>query len=217
MNIGDVCKGRVAVVGNGPLSDDQRADINDSSLYDCIVRFNDRKNMREGEHTTVHAVRDVPGKDVRGWVKKRLDALPFFASLPPPRRVPGITGPEDDVYIQPVTARYKNVQRQFEGHAVLNPIVVREEGTALRARTYFPHCDACQTRFNCSSSSSTSGPSTGTAVIEALNASQFTSNLHVFGMNWMGGHHHFDFQQPDIVPTCCDKCIIYPPPRNTYI
>ena len=53
-------------------------------------------------------------------------------------------------------------------------------------------------------------------VIEALDTAESTSDLHVFGMNWMGGHHHFDFAQPDLVPTCCNKCTIHPTPTQKY-
>ena len=42
---------RVAVVGNGPLSEEDRARI---GTYRNVVRFNDAKNLRPGERTTVH-------------------------------------------------------------------------------------------------------------------------------------------------------------------
>lgn len=48
------CK-HVTVVGNGPLSDDQRKSINES---DCVVRFNDMKNRRFGDKTDVLALRE---------------------------------------------------------------------------------------------------------------------------------------------------------------
>lgn len=118
--------------------------------------------------------------------------------------------------VQPVTARYAEVRSQLEGHNVLNPILVREEGVVVEGRSYFPSCDSCHTKLDCNSSSSSSGPSTGTAIIEALDTAGSTSELHVFGMNWMGGDHHFDFAQPDLVPTCCNKCTIHPTPTKKY-
>ena len=214
--ISDVCTGRIAVVGNGPLSEEQRAEINDPSRYDCIVRFNDRKNMKPGERTTVHAVRDIPAKTFFQEARRKIShVLPFVSYSS--RKVPGIDSPESGVYVQPVTARFEEVRRQFEGHDVLPPIFVSERGTDIPSRSYFPGCNACQTIYNCESSSTSAGPSTGTSVIEVLNASQSTSYMDVFGMNWNGGNHHFDFKQPDLVSTCCDKCIIHPTVTHEYI
>ena len=52
--------GRVAIVGNGPLSDKDREAIA-SGAYDEVVRFNDLKNYRDGEPFTLHSVRSNCG------------------------------------------------------------------------------------------------------------------------------------------------------------
>lgn len=45
----------VTVVGNGPLSDDDRSQINSSM---CVIRFNDMKNKRHNENVSLVAIRD---------------------------------------------------------------------------------------------------------------------------------------------------------------
>ena len=51
---------RVALIGNGPLSQNCRDDLRNGN-FDHVVRFNDQKNLREGDApSTLHFVRERP-------------------------------------------------------------------------------------------------------------------------------------------------------------
>ena len=52
--------GTVAVVGNGPISEEDRKNIN---KFDTIIRFNDMKNKNAGEKTSIQVVRQISPKD----------------------------------------------------------------------------------------------------------------------------------------------------------
>lgn len=53
--LSSVCEGNIAVVGNGPISEEDRSLIN---KQDCIIRFNDQKNKLEHERTDVLVLRN---------------------------------------------------------------------------------------------------------------------------------------------------------------
>ena len=52
--------GTIAVVGNGPISEEDRKNIN---KFDTIIRFNDMKNKNAGEKTSIQVVRQISPKD----------------------------------------------------------------------------------------------------------------------------------------------------------
>tara|TARA_B100001741_G_scaffold165345_1_gene136617 strand:- start:11816 stop:12406 length:591 start_codon:yes stop_codon:yes gene_type:complete len=56
VNLTDACENLevITVVGNGPISDDDREQI---STAKCVVRFNDMKNMRSDELIHIRALR----------------------------------------------------------------------------------------------------------------------------------------------------------------
>lgn len=194
-----VCNGNVVVVGNGPLCDEDREDIN-SGKYDCIVRFNDRKNLKDGEKTTVHAVRDVPK-----WFGVR--------------SYPGVTNNEQ-VWLQPVTARPKTVKKLIQkdyANGLLPALYVHEENSQVFSSHLFPGCAECKTKFECETSASKYGPSTGAVILDALQSSPHVDQIHVYGMNWNGNEQHLDFRQPDLVPECCTKCVIHQTASGQYI
>tara|TARA_B100000482_G_scaffold190531_1_gene173844 strand:- start:950 stop:1567 length:618 start_codon:yes stop_codon:yes gene_type:complete len=204
--LSQVCHGNVAVVGNGSLTPEDREQINNSN-FDCIVRFNDRKNLIDGEKTTVHAVRDLPSDSTF------LSQLIFGKQ----RRVPGLV-PGEHVFVQPITARPDSIRDKFAGTTMLPPILVQEKGGSVESEQYFPDCVKCQNgEYDCNTSASTSGPSSGTVLINILDAQPTTTSIHVFGMNWNGGHNHFDFKQPELISDCCVKCNIHPTASSNYI
>ena len=201
-----VCNGRIAVVGNGPLREEDRKLIQDDSLFDCVVRFNDRKNLRDGERTTVHVVRDKREQSPFGLLFGR-------------RVVPGVVEGEQ-VFVQPITHYPDKIKNKFSSSTVLPPMLVKESNSGsdrIPAERYFPDCEKCKGTDRCSTGSSPNGPSSGTVIINALNASPFTSSLDVFGMNWNGPSWHFDFRDPTIVRDCCDKCTIHETSTSEYL
>lgn len=59
-NIGftNVLHGNVALVGNGPVSEEQRKEINTKN-FDFVLRFNDMKNYRVGDRVDVLVCREI--------------------------------------------------------------------------------------------------------------------------------------------------------------
>jgi hypothetical protein len=192
------CHGTVAVVGNGPLREEDRRRIR--SEYDCVVRFNDLKNYRDGEPVTVHATRFARG------TFPGIDLLPHALLLP--------IATDDAI-----------VDAHLGVHAarLLPTLHIREPVTETSTeerehRALFAGCDACLSgQLECTQSSTTSGPSAGAAVIDHLERTPSVDAIHVYGMNWNGGKHHVDFVQPDLVPTCCHKCTIHPTASDDYL
>jgi hypothetical protein len=202
-----VCHGDVAVVGNGPLTPQDRERINGPE-FDCIVRFNDRKNMKEHDRTTIHAVRDIP---------ERNNSLLSWLFRGEQRIVPGLL-PGENVFVQPVTARPDKIHDKFVNTTMLlPPMLIREHGSDVASETYFPSCELCRSgEYDCRTSATRSGPSTGAVLINALEAQPSTTSIHVFGMNWNGGDHHIDFKQPNLVSDCCSKCTVHPTANASY-
>lgn len=184
-----LCTGNVAVVGNGPISEKDRCEINRD--YDCVVRFNDMKNYKLGDVTTVHAIR------------------PLAAVYP------GIT--KSDVPVWPVI--FNKTQLPVTERTVLDPIIVHERSNGTRNvikdGILFPGCNACNKK-KCSHSLAKHGPSTGAAVIDELNRARNVESIHVYGMNWNGGSHHVDFKHSDLISRCCDKCVLHPTCSDEY-
>ena len=68
---------RVALIGNGPLSQNCRDDLRNGK-FDNVVRFNDQKNMRDGDApSTLHFVRERPDGIARLSRTRQLCAPPL--------------------------------------------------------------------------------------------------------------------------------------------
>lgn len=103
---------------------------------------------------------------------------------------------------------------------ILDPLLVYETSRSendLRREDaiLFEGCDACE-HMNCSHDFKRHGPSTGAIVIDSLEKMSSIDSVHIFGMNWNGTSHHVDFAQPNLVGTCCTKCVIHPTENNMY-
>lgn len=65
------CKGEVVVVGNGPISESDRQQINNA---ECVFRFNDTKNYIEGDKIDYHVIRrnglHMTGEEMHPGVEK---------------------------------------------------------------------------------------------------------------------------------------------------
>lgn len=190
-----VCSGKVAVVGNGPITDEDREKINSDGRYDCVVRFNDMKNRQDGEKTTIHASRYAQS------------------------HFPGVTLIDDDsgVHLWPIAVNegIAKDNKELAGRAnVLSTLLVHEPSAGSHNNKLpgdtmlFGDCTKCTTDFNCVHDAQKNGPSSGAAVLDKLSSTSCVDSIDVFGMNWNGGSHHVDFAQPEIVPSCCTKCTI---------
>lgn len=189
------CKGKVAVVGNGPLSQQDRNEINASK---CIVRFNDMKNMKKGERVTIQATRYKPvARPFCGSDKFDIGAAALLPVAPGP-------------YLPNLNAR------QRRSINLIQPLPTYEYYDGRHSDlSLFKGCARCEGK-QCKYGSTPWGPSTGALVLNALQQLDNVKVIHVYGMNWNGSHNHVDFKNGDIVPTCCTKCIFNKPPSQKY-
>lgn len=178
------CNGVVAVVGNGPLTSDDRDAINSHA---CVVRFNDMKNKTFEDKTTLHVIRSSLGK------------------------FPGLSTRDPEVPILPILAPDSHPEALLDNVANVLPPLTLEKGESL-----FPSCDSCESKYECVYTSSNKGPSSGGIVLSKLNESPMVHTIDVYGMNWNNSIRHIDFLYPNLVPECCDKCIIHETHSNNY-
>ena len=189
-----ILRGNIAVVGNGPISEEDRNNINKA---DRVIRFNRLKNYRKGERFDVHATRrSEPNTKFVG-----LD-LPHCAS-----------------FVLPVVYRHSLVEnsKQLIGRKKLPTILVYQEikniHEASPTSRLFSHSTCGD---ECLHSSADWGPSIGAAVIDMLEKLKSVKKIEVYGMNWNGNKNHIDFKDPYIVSKYCSKCEIHPTPKSSY-
>lgn len=186
-----ILRGNIAVVGNGPLSEEDRSNINKA---DCVIRFNNLRNYKTGERFDVHVTRHSNGD----WLGMHL-----FHHAP---------------FILPIAMRHSDVKnsRVLYGRKKLPTILVYEnnKNVDLPPTSKIFKNSACGDE--CKHSSADWGPSSGAAVIDMLENLKSVKKIGVYGMNWSGNKHHNDFKYPYIVPKYCSKCEIHPTPNSGY-
>jgi len=199
--------GTVAVVGNGPISEEDRKNIN---KFDTIIRFNDMKNKTRGEKTSIHIVRQISPKD------------DFFGKTNMKRGVPIILIATKKEYAEKCKQKYN----------MLDYIIVNEPSRnsyeAGKDNEMFQGCSLCKTE-SCLEIDSDLGPSSGIVILDYLNKNPNIDKIEVFGMNWNfhlknygGGTKIYDTKlhhmgnEGKIVNSCCNKCVIHTPPKDTY-
>ena len=191
-----ILRGNIAVVGNGPISEEDRSNINKA---DCVIRFNKLKNYKKGERFDVHATRNISSQDVTD-----------FSGLDLPHRAS---------FVLPIAIRHLMVEnsKQLIGRKKLPTILVYQEimknVEASPNSRLFPH-SVC--RNECKHSSTDRGPSIGTVVIDMLEKLKSVKKIDVYGMNWNGTKVHNDFKYPYIVSKYCSKCEIHPTSKSGY-
>lgn len=186
------CRGNVAVVGNGGLSEEDRVNI---ERHDCVIRFNDLKNFRPNEKFDVHATRYSEG---------------IFTGMHKNTGQPVLPVCTMQKYVdQADELKHKNVlptlliyESQFENNNELS----NNKKLFINSQ-----CDD-----KCKQSNTAWGPSTGTAVIDMLENSEEITSISTFGMNWNGNTSHVDFKHPSMVNAHCTKCNIHHTPADNY-
>tara|TARA_B110000046_G_C12992410_1_gene398424 strand:- start:1120 stop:1908 length:789 start_codon:yes stop_codon:yes gene_type:complete len=186
----DVCRGSVAVVGNGPITISDRDKIN--SEYDCVVRFNDMKNYKNGDALTLHVSR-LTNEGFFPGTEKSDASVPFLPVA-------------SDVYLV-----HNNDSLQSRSN-VLTPVITNKK---TNAPPLFGGCVACGGEV-CHHGQASYGPSTGALALSELDRSNAVQDIHVYGMNWNGASYHVDFKYPDLVANCCSKCTIHPTANANY-
>lgn len=185
--------GTVAVVGNGPLSEHDRRDINNS---DYVIRFNDLKNFRDGERCDIHAIRHHGTFDFASIYK-----TPNYSQIIP-------VAPNPECVFN---------SKYLSGKTGLAPLFLFDprKNNILSSNTRVFKNSTCSEE--CIPSNSDFGISTGTAVIDALESCNSVNKINIYGMNWNGEHEHLDFKYPYLVKKYCNKCKIYKTNSNNYL
>lgn len=201
---------RIAVVGNGPLFEEDRQRI---GAHENVLRFNDLKNWREGERVTLHACR-VDNSWQHSWIpataKTRAHNVTRWALAYDLRWV---TAVRNDAQLVSWTFKSELVRSGiWQLFSPYRPQVLEPWRKSARI---FPNCSACGA--HCIFQQTDHGPSAGAITLSALQAIPEVAEIAVFGMNWFGGDEHIDFKWPQIVPTCCTKCKIHPTPTEAYL
>ena len=177
------------VVGNGPLSEIDRASINQSLGH--VIRFNDMNNWRVGEPMTTLVVRVPSAK-----------APPKDIPITPVWFVSPYQMPPDESYAHAIEIIYI-YEPKYEDRNVLSTSAQLFKNCTVHApiwqnATYW-------------------GPSTGAAILDFLDAQAEVARIDVYGMNWNGNRNmHVDFKYPTAVSKCCNKCVIHPTPTKLY-
>ena len=194
---------RVAVVGNGPLRDEDRPRI---AAHRNIIRFNDVKNMWPGERVTIHVgVRlELAAANASRWaiVNRWQDVDTQAYALISLN------------YGEQQSAPWLDLGRLFSGERY-RPETLGPWADTLRV---FPQCANC-TGDRCLLAHGYSGMSSGGTVIEQLDALEPPLELiEVFGMNWNEDcKNNLDFKDRTLIRDCCARCVIYPTASDRYL
>lgn len=189
-NIEGLIKGTVALVGNGPISNKDRDEINEN---DIVIRFNDLKNFRNNERCDIHVIRYDYG---------------FY----------NIKSRPDNSIIWPVSPSNELVftSEHLVGLDGIYPLLLyshKSVSDLSPTATLFYGSDCGK---KCIHSTTLEGPSTGAIVIDALEKCSTVDKINIYGMNWSGSKFHIDFKNPGIIGDYCSKCIIHPTSNKNY-
>jgi hypothetical protein len=189
---------RVAVVGNGPLSTEDRMSINN---HTNVVRFNDYypKNYVPGDKITIHCT--TIDQFAHHWANPNATKWAVAAEL---RHL--------DADSKLYTWNMSPAQVRVYGTRFFWSVALGLEPASILAPWFdthrlFPNCSQCGDR--CLSKNTNAGFSRGAIALNALEDDAGVEHIDVFGMNWNGDSGHVDFLYPTIVSECCTKCTIH--------
>ena len=175
-----VCKGSIAVVGNGPISEADRDLINSQN---CIIRFNDQKNKLTDERTDVLVLRNhtLHLSQINSTI---LPVIPFCKTIEDYKlKCKKFVKP---IYVYEEMCDYDLNVQEMKSKRVYNNCIKHNL-----------HGDAKY------------GISTGTAVLSSLQNDDNIESINVFGMNFNGKSWHVDFNDQNLSNICCTKCVFH--------
>lgn len=205
-DIYDICGDKtIAVVGNGPLTEEDRHKINKMG---CIIRFNSMLNKLKTERVDVLALRGHtfnlskdthtiwPVMDI-GCDNNTLQELKYDIMINP---IYAYGGKGNNTCKWPL--KWKSAKHKEN----YNP-------DELTTKVLFKNC-----KQQIKQGDSLAGPSTGVIIIDYLENHKMIKkgNVNIFGMNWNGRKTLVDFKFPNLVKDCCTKCIIHETQSQKY-
>ena len=186
VDFSQVCSGKIAVVGNGPINESDRKFINQ---HDCVIRFNDEKNKMPHEKTDVLVLRN----NALHLASKHVVVLPVIP------------------YCKDITDYLQNVSNLIEPIHVYEPVCKGGDSQTWVTKQVFKDCIKTSRHAD-----SSSGVSSGTALLSRLQDDASVQKVNVFGMNFNGGWWHVDFNDINLTHVCCTKCKFHPTRVNEY-
>ena len=176
---------KIAVVGNGPLSEEQRQKINNEP-YNYVIRFIDLKNFKKGDRIDIHVIRYSNGEFSGINLEKNTIKLPII----------------------PLLCNF-NILNKYK---LLDPIYIYEK--QYKTKYINTKQDKFKPKNikigKCIISKNTIkesiyGFSSGGIILAYLHEMKDVKNIDVFGMNFNGINEHIDFKYPNIIPNCCSN------------
>ena len=185
----------VAVVGNGPVSEEYRKYV---GAADLVIRFNDCSYFRQGDKIGLRVVRHpFP-------IRHELVSAPVW-HVAPHRDLCEEHRPELPLSLCPIGAAVFTAVFQ----SAYGPINELDDSARI-----FPRCDARDSNLH---AKRFGGPSSGGLVLSELEQTPHVARIHVFGMNWNGNPDlHIDFANHSLISSCCTKCTIFPTASASY-
>lgn len=185
---------RIALVGNGGISEEQRKLI--AKDYDHVVRFNDMKNLRDGDRTTLHVCR------------YRLDCwdAPYSGLSCYRRAVPLLLiGGEDE------HGHCPDLNDRYGVHPCPDGRRYDVAATLKRKTRVLPSIPEAA-----SANEATYGPSTGLYVIALFHAMAEVAEIHTFGMNFQFYEKSHSRHEGRLVDLYCKKVTVHKTPTSEY-
>ena len=198
----------ITVVGNGPLTKKDKEEINASA---CVLRFNDSKNMQDGDKCDAVAIRshilsvENPPENVHSLINRYDPKTPIWP----------IFEANFDTYLNYIdrpTLAPSFAYRSDSSDKIFSSIPTHDRLSFHKNAKLFEGCSK-EVRHD----ASPLGPSTGGVVLDELQKDPQITKIQVYGMNWSGSIHHVDFDDPDIVPVCCTKCEMHETKSRRYL
>ena len=189
---------KVAVVGNGPITEADRQLINN---FDIVYRFNDCKNMKKGDKITHLVVRQtfifhtvtgldtnfLPLKDAKNiiFIGKDKELYENIKLKNPNRNFSMI-----DVY-EKITCKFMNCNKKLIDNIKFNNINIKQTDASW-------------------------GPSSGFLVLADVTGKY--NNVHIFGMNWNFNWYmdHDSSWEKDNILKLCKHCVIHKTKNDNY-
>mgnify|MGYP001245262042 CR=1 FL=1 len=193
----------ICIVGNGPLSEENREQIKSSDLCDKVVRFNDMKNMKPEEPVDLHVV--------RSWGKS------WWGLAEHPNKKTNYTG-RPDVDVPLIVIGEARRGGQLPENKEVYKFVTRNKNKTKPGptpRSIYDGCEFCGGSCVSNAHNFTSGAH----AISLFQADTDVENIHVFGMNFttnLKPKHQHATNEFELHSNCCTKCTIHKTPKDTY-
>ena len=191
-------KKSIAVVGNGPISED---DLNKINNYDIVCRFNDCKNYRKNDKITHLVVRQRYNTEIITGLDKNYKQ----------------SKPITDLII--IGTNRKLLEKVKNINSNLNcKIIEIYESSLCELKDYVCNLDK-NTPFyfnkkNIGNKFGVYGPSSGFVLLSNIYNGD---EIHIYGMNWNFTSGHNGNFEKNIIENHCKNCIIHKTNGNEYI